>query len=193
MFAVILVVCGEFTPFVVLLVPQAVPFTCRIPRQVEKLRKVAEERRRIAREEVKNVERESVEAKMPLQARILGLMNGLWDRVGWVPTWLAKGKVERWLRFLVKDDEMLVKGGGVEALNGDEVVLACVDRAINTVGRDIEELRTVLGKWLKLTTKEGAPEDDRIRTIERLVLDGEENWKVVEKENPMMRSPGGYS
>lgn len=193
LFAVILLVCGEFTPFVVLLVPQAVPFTCRIPQQVQKLRKRAEERRRIAREEVKNVERESTEVKMPLQARILGLMNGLWDRVGWVPTRLARRKVENWLGFIVRDDEMLVKGGGVEALQGDEVVLACIDRGINTVDRDVEELRKVLGKWLKLTTKEGAPEDDRIRTIERLVLDGEEKWNVVEQENPMMRSPGGYS
>lgn len=193
LFAVILLVCGEFTPFVVILVPQTVPFTCRIPQQTEKLRKRAEERRRIAREEVKNVERESTEVKLPLQARILGLMNGLWDRVGWVPTRLAKRKVEKFLGFLVKDDELLVKGGGVDALQEDEVVLACMDRGINTVGRDVDELRKVLGKWLKLTTKEGAPEKDRIRTIERLVLDGEENWKVVEEENPMMRSPGGYS
>lgn len=193
LFAVILVVCGEFTPFVVILAPQVAPFTCRIPQQTEKLRKWTEERRRIAREEVQSVERESTEAKMPLQARILGLTSGLWDRVGWVPTRLATWRVQKWLRFIVKDDEMLVKGGGVEALEGDEVVLACMDRGINTVGRDVEELRKVLGKWLKLTTKEGAPKDDRIRTIERLVLDGEEKWNVVEEEDPIMRSPGGYA
>ncbi|ROW07353.1 hypothetical protein VMCG_03892 [Cytospora schulzeri] len=44
-FALMLLVCGEFTPLVVLAVPGVVPITCRIPQQVEKLRRKAEERR----------------------------------------------------------------------------------------------------------------------------------------------------
>lgn len=44
-FALLLLICGEFTPLVVLAMPAVVPITCRIPRQVEKLRRKAEERR----------------------------------------------------------------------------------------------------------------------------------------------------
>ncbi|ROW09867.1 hypothetical protein VPNG_06304 [Cytospora leucostoma] len=43
-FALVLLVCGEFTPLVVLALPRVVPITCRIPQQVEKLRRGAEER-----------------------------------------------------------------------------------------------------------------------------------------------------
>ncbi|KAK7736626.1 hypothetical protein SLS53_006829 [Cytospora paraplurivora] len=44
-FALVLLVCGEFTPLIVLALPRVVPITCRIPQQVEKLRRGAEERR----------------------------------------------------------------------------------------------------------------------------------------------------
>ena len=44
-FAVLLLVCGEFTPLVVLAFPHLTPLTCRIPKQVEALRRAAAERR----------------------------------------------------------------------------------------------------------------------------------------------------
>lgn len=48
LFALVLLICGEFTPFVVFALPRAVPFTCRIPRQVEGLQRKAEERRHVS-------------------------------------------------------------------------------------------------------------------------------------------------
>lgn len=178
LFAILLLVCGEFTPFVVLFMPQAVPFTCRIPKQVRKLRVAAQERRRAARAEAESAVDAAAKERVGamLQARMLGLVSGMWDKVGWVPTGLAKGRVEEWLGFLARDDEMIVKGGGVEALEGDEVVMACVDRGIDTVDRIEEELRRVLGRWLSITTRDGLGEDERKRVIEQLVMDGEENW-----------------
>jgi len=49
LFALMLLICGEFTPFVVLVFPSVVPYTCRIPSQVTKLRKNQERRRTISR------------------------------------------------------------------------------------------------------------------------------------------------
>jgi hypothetical protein len=178
LFAVLLLVCGEFTPFVVLFMPQAVPFTCRIPKQVRKLRVAAQERRRAARAEAESaVDAAARERVGPmLQARMLGLVSGVWDRVGGVPTGLVESRVEDRLRFLARDDEMIVKGGGVQALEDDEVVMACVDRGIDTVDRINEELRRVLGRWLSITTTDGLGEDERKRVIAQLVMDGEQNW-----------------
>lgn len=50
-FALLLVVCGELTPLVVVAVPGLTPLTCRIPRQVESARRRVEERRAVARDE----------------------------------------------------------------------------------------------------------------------------------------------
>ncbi|KAL2023713.1 hypothetical protein VTK56DRAFT_1427 [Thermocarpiscus australiensis] len=52
LFALVLLVCGEFTPLVVLAVPRIVPLPCRIPRQVEKLLRAEEAAREEGRREV---------------------------------------------------------------------------------------------------------------------------------------------
>ncbi|KAK4111554.1 hypothetical protein N656DRAFT_780258 [Canariomyces notabilis] len=51
LFALLLLVCGEFTPLVVLAVPRIVPLPCRIPNQIEKLLRQDEEARRRGRAE----------------------------------------------------------------------------------------------------------------------------------------------
>ncbi|KAB5518716.1 hypothetical protein GE09DRAFT_510373 [Coniochaeta sp. 2T2.1] len=193
LFAVLLLICGEFTPFVVLLLPQIVPFTCRIPAQVRKLRSQAEERRAAARQEGR-WRRESgmgavdytsrgektaqlvEEVETPIVARILGLVGQGWDRIGWVPSGLARRRVEGQWDFLVKDDEMIRRDkDGVRGLVDEEVELACLDRGIDTVGREVGELRRVLDRWLELTGEvEG--EEERRRRMEWLVTRGEEEW-----------------
>lgn len=189
-FAVLLLICGEFTPFVVLLLPQIVPFTCRIPKQVRKLRLQAEERRAAARQEGK-WRRESglgtvlrgrgdaapleERVELPIVARILGVVGQGWDRIGWVPRKLAKSRVEKRWDFLVRDDDALRKHeDGVGALVDEEVELACVDRGIDTVDREVGELRETLKRWLELTGV--GEEGERKRRMEWLVTRGEEDW-----------------
>lgn len=157
----------------VILIPQAVPFTCRIPKQVRQLREAAQKRRASARAEVEGA---GEGAKVTLQARILGLVSGMWDKIGWVPGGLAKSRVEEQLEFLVRDDRLIMEGGGVEALEEQEVVMACLDRGIDTVDRDVEELRRVLESWLKKTTEERLSDEERIRRVEELIMKGEEKW-----------------
>ncbi|KAB5542683.1 hypothetical protein GE09DRAFT_1191963 [Coniochaeta sp. 2T2.1] len=193
LFAVLLLICGEFTPFVVLLLPQIVPFTCRIPAQVRKLRSQAEERRAAARQEGR-WRRESgmgavdytsrgektaqlvEEVETPIVARILGLVGQGWDRIGWVPSGLARRRVEGRWEFLLRDDEMIREDrDGVAGLVGEEVELACLDRGIDTVGHEVGELRRVLDRWLVLTG-EVAGKEERRRRMEWLVTRGEEEW-----------------
>jgi hypothetical protein len=98
-----------------------------------------------------------------------------WDRIGWVPGALAQSRVGRRWEFLVRDDELLRKHeDGVRALEDEEVQLACVDRAIDTVDRDVGDLRVALERWLELTN--AAQEEERIRRMEWLVTHGEEEW-----------------
>ncbi|KAJ9130286.1 hypothetical protein NKR19_g9965, partial [Coniochaeta hoffmannii] len=189
-FAVLLLICGEFTPFVVLLLPQIVPFTCRIPKQVRKLRAAAEERGRVARQEGR-WRRESGMGTVgdgrgeaaplvdgvetPIVARILGVVGQGWDRIGWVPGALARRRVEGRWEFLVRDDEALRRDGdGVAGLVDDEVELCCVDRGIDTVDREVGELRSVLGRWLELT--DHRDEGEKRERMEWLVTRGEEEW-----------------
>ncbi|KXT03157.1 hypothetical protein AC578_7695 [Pseudocercospora eumusae] len=47
-FGLLAALCGEWLPLIVPFIPAAVPGTCRIPKQIEGMRKKAEERRRIS-------------------------------------------------------------------------------------------------------------------------------------------------
>jgi hypothetical protein len=189
-FGLLLLICGEFTPFVVLLLPQVVPFTCRIPKQVRKLRAGAEERSAAARQEGKwrresglgtsnggrGEEAPLVEGvELPIVARILGVVGQGWDRIGWVPGALAKRRVEGRWDFLVRDDDALRRDtDAVGKLEDQEVQLACLDRGILTVDREVTALRAVLSRWLELTAGRDEAES-RVR-MEWLVTRGEAEW-----------------
>ncbi|POS77805.1 hypothetical protein DHEL01_v203811 [Diaporthe helianthi] len=176
LFALMFVVCGEFTPLVVLALPGVVPLTCRIPRQVDKLRRAAEARRRasagriIQEEEEAEAEAEAeaegadangVHESNPLSraavtahvARSLNLISPLWDRLP-LPdaavALLASRKVRAHVAYLIRDGHLLSQAGGVPALEDDEVALACEDRGLPVVDRSAADLREELGQWLDL-------------------------------------------
>ncbi|KAI3401105.1 hypothetical protein diail_251 [Diaporthe ilicicola] len=174
LFALMFVVCGEFTPIVVLALPSVVPLTCRIPRQIEKLRRAAEARRRAsaARLQEKRKKRQgasagdvvvgAVPAAPPVLsraeavahvARSLGLISPLWDRLPLPDSavaLLASRRVRGHVTFLDQDNHLLSQAGGVPALEDDEVALACEDRGLDVVDKSTTELRQSLGRWLAL-------------------------------------------
>lgn len=172
LFALLLLVCGEFTPFVVMAMPALVPYTCRIPRQIEALQRKAEERRAAsfrrleqARGNDKKMAQTTMTGAGPTSAeaaahiaRSLNLISPLWDRLGLPDAALVlastQRKVQRHVALLREDDALLVQAGGVDALLGEEVVLACADRAIGTVGRSDEDLRERLRRWLQYTQEQ---------------------------------------
>ncbi|CAK7208971.1 hypothetical protein SCUCBS95973_000293 [Sporothrix curviconia] len=162
LFGLLLLICGEFTPFVVLVFPHVVPYTCRIPKQVLKLRTKVEERREAAFRDYEAALAAAKEAgdagpsdaaSSLLVSRSLGLVAPFWDRIGLLSAapGFAHSAVERRLAFLTEDDALLRRAGGAAALEPDEVVLASADRGMNVIGQDEDRLRKQLAKWLALT------------------------------------------
>lgn len=167
LFALMFVVCGEFTPLVVLALPSVVPLTCRIPRQIEKLRQATESRRRASSARIQDkiqsasggsnsteggpaLSRAEVTAHV---ARSLNLISPLWDRLPLpdsVVALLASRRVRAHVAYLDRDGHLLSQAGGVPALEDDEVALACEDRGLPVVDRSAAELRKSLGRWVAL-------------------------------------------
>ena len=304
-FALLLLICGEFTPLMVLLVPTIVPYTCRIPKQVDKIlkrvedqrekaldeligevydeeynergdydlvkkeaedadlaeeirafeadakdvterqqanaaevttkemtpeekeqyedeirqcedmikkqreeraakaaakgeeavedprpiREVAEEWVNLARAEVEALDpegkREEIDVFPMTASEALDHLDPLSDdceqfnmvdalaRSYNVKSWLGSaGRVSalhRYMRYLAVDTELLEKDGGVEALEDDEVVLACIDRGIDVRGRKGDDLRYALEKWVILTH---VLAKDRADTMRRMAVLG---------------------
>lgn len=143
--------------------PKLVPYTCRIPRQIEALQRKVEERRAASFKKLDQLREEGASSSSSSSlseaataahiARSLNLISPLWDRLGLPDATLAllspQRRVQRHFDVLKEDDALLVQAGGVDALEDQEVVLACVDRAIGTVGRSNEELRKELRLWLQ--------------------------------------------
>ncbi|KAK4131397.1 hypothetical protein BT67DRAFT_451678 [Trichocladium antarcticum] len=183
LFAVVLLVCGEFTPLVVLLMPRAVPLTCRIPTQTAKLAA----RREAALREGRALVRAAGQGRGRVGdgdgdgdwdvdgralARILGVQGGRFT-----PSFVVAPRVLRRLRFLGVDDALLVQAGGAEALVEEELRLACVDRAITVLAREESELRKSLARWLRLTDARRLGEDESQKAMLRLLLTEESEWE----------------
>ncbi|KAJ9148501.1 hypothetical protein NKR23_g4865 [Pleurostoma richardsiae] len=191
LFALLLLVCGELTPFAVLALPGAVPLTCRIPRQVEQLRRRGEARRadafgRLAeassstaataagRSVVSAVDRTTAVRHV---ARVLGLVSRAWDHVpgAWALLGpLAERRARMRVHFLAQDDALLAQAGGVPALEAEEVRLACEDRGLDVLGKDEGELPGLLARWLELSGAEG--EGERARRVCALLMLRPEEW-----------------
>lgn len=183
-FILLFIVCGEFTPFVVVAVPSIVPYTCRIPQHVNKLTKKLEERRAHSLSDFHYAAQSSTkpEDQFPIAhlARSLGLVSSFWDRIGFVPEFVAKPRVEKRLQFLAEDSMLLVKAGGVPALEDEEVKLACCDRGIDVTDRSDEELRDVLARWLRLVTQHEGGKDESAMRVIFLLTRPETEWPFEE-------------
>jgi hypothetical protein len=185
LFALMLIICGEFTPLVVLALPGAVPLPCRIPKQVDKLLLRAERRRMQARiEQARHaVEFGSGAGPAPSMkdmfvhyAQVLGL-----SAPKWMPAvWIGSGVLARF-DYLAADDELLIKAGGAAALVPEEVRLACVDRGIQVLGRGDEELRRVLDKWLRLTDERRLGKDGRKKAVMFYLSFLDKDWDRAKK------------
>lgn len=171
--SLILLVCAEFTPVVILGAPnlKVTPLTCRMPREVEAIRGRDRVVRKRARELYGKGEAE------------VDVVVGEVLRVGrprFVPGWIypgvmRKGKLERRLAWIAADDAMIVQGGGEGELVVEEVRVALEERGVDVLGKGEEELRGLLRKWLEIT---GQVEDLDVRreVVKGMVVQGEERW-----------------
>ncbi|KAH9905898.1 hypothetical protein F4778DRAFT_682952 [Xylariomycetidae sp. FL2044] len=183
-FGLVVLICGEFTPVAVLLFPRLAPYTCRIPRQVDKVRRAREDRRAASYRALRHVDLHDARARARVApghvSRVLGLTSRVWDRVG-LDGPFARTKAARAVREIVEDDERIwaERGhGGVELLEDDEVVLACEARGMNVRGMDVAELRQRLGRWVETTMAGRAANKER---GEREEEEGNKNEEAEER------------
>ncbi|KAK0113758.1 hypothetical protein ONS96_014612 [Cadophora gregata f. sp. sojae] len=179
MFALVLIICGEFTPLVVIAMTSIVPWTCRIPKQIQSDRAKLEERRRISFRNLtaKVPEKQGVEALNRMQllhiSWSLGLSSSAWDYLGGqlpgLPTGMLRRKVKRRVEYLEMDDKLIERAGGVKDMDVEEVRMALVERGVDVLGKESKGLKVDLAAWLK--SREKIP-------VERLLLTRPSVWPV---------------
>lgn len=156
-----------------------VPWTCRIPKQIQSDRAKLEERRRISFRNLtaKFPEKGGIEALNRMQllhiSWSLGLSSSAWDYLGGqlpgLPTGVLRRKVKWRVEYLEMDDRLIGRAGGVKDMDVEEVRMALVERGLDVLGRQEKGLKGDLNAWLKsrekvsverlLLTRYGCPSD----------------------------------
>lgn len=73
------------------------------------------------------------------------------DRIGLTPPkWVLQRGVSKTLKYLTRDDELIARDGGSQALDGQELRRACVERGIDVLGKSEAEIRRALALWYKM-------------------------------------------
>lgn len=179
MFALVVAIFGEFTPLFVLAVTGVVPYTCRIPKQINGDREKLERRRKISFRNLTSPLPDGVNeqngkvvdglGRMQLIhiSWSLGLSSSAWDWLGGqfpgLPTEILRSKVRSRVQYLEIDDALIRESEGVEGMTFDEAKVAAVERGIDIVGRNEDDVKSNLEAWLK------AKEVENVST-ERLLL-----------------------
>lgn len=159
-FTLVFLVCGEFTPLVVIALTNVVPYTCRIPKQIENDRKALEKRRAISFRNLTAALPESnagVDELVRMQllhiSWSLGLSGSAWDWLGGqlpgLPTQFLRRKVSRRVQYLEWDDLLIRRDGGVDGMSVEEVRMALVQRGIDTLEKSEAQLKSALAAWLQ--------------------------------------------
>ncbi|KAK3346762.1 hypothetical protein B0T25DRAFT_552834 [Lasiosphaeria hispida] len=164
LFAIMLVIYGELTPFIVLAVPSIVPVTCRIPRQVGKLERRADDSRQRYLSKMKGGKGNLNAHAVACVAQAFGVISTMWGRLPFSPpTLFCLARLQPHCTYLIEDNLLLSQAGGVKALVPEEVKLACVERAISVQGKSDEELRWMLAEWLEMIDEVDDPRFKHVR------------------------------
>ncbi|KAL3458521.1 hypothetical protein BJX64DRAFT_223518 [Aspergillus heterothallicus] len=183
-FTLILIICGELTPLLVLAFGNAVtPYTCRVPRQIEKYRAQRLSRKTAAlsaraaevegsvtapqagsEEEMqvisKFVDAEWVEKASDVEilraCAVLGLAK-THQRPGFLVGMVYRRRLRKFVEYLGLDDELMRNCGGVKALEAVEVRVAVEERAGYGVadGEEGWQAERVQRRWLEKWLKRG--------------------------------------
>ncbi|RDW73787.1 hypothetical protein BP5796_07229 [Coleophoma crateriformis] len=161
-FALLFMICGEFTPLVVIIVSSVVPWTCRIPKQIEGDRRKLEMRRAISfRNLVASPPTEKGTEGLERQQLIhiswsLGLSSSAWDWLGGqypgLPTFMLRKKVAKRVEYLEMDDR-LIGSSGAQEMTPEELTIALVERGVDVMGKSEKDLKALLVSWQKSTGK----------------------------------------
>ena len=174
-FALLVLLFGEWLPLLVPFIPNRVPGTCRIPKQVRGMREKSEARRRWSfrsgvaepgagqvatgeggkwrmtdRASVGEVLKSLGSEQLMHLSCVLGQHSGVWDRVQLTPpaALIRRGVCKR-VQYLALDDFLIIEAGGIENLASEELVVACEERGIDVLGKPEEKLKAELQAWIK--------------------------------------------
>ncbi|KAL8663268.1 MAG: hypothetical protein Q9202_004017 [Teloschistes flavicans] len=159
LFGLVLLICGEFTPFVVLFLGLngAVPKTCHVPRQVDGAREKLEARRResfrqgtITGNNLADIG-DITKLPKPILAHVgksLGMYSSLWDRIGVTPTLFLSWRMRKAIERINTDDFAIERDGGTEHLSDEESKIAAEERGLDVLGKPTRDVRTALNQWL---------------------------------------------
>ncbi|KAI1943368.1 hypothetical protein LOZ12_001729 [Ophidiomyces ophidiicola] len=181
-FILILIVCGEFTPVIVLALGSRVtPLTCRVPKQLDKDRQKKLQRKNDALRVTASSKQWENPTALPksiaaavqhasstdilrscamlglskshrLPTFVPGFMEDLFVN------WRYRPRLKRWLEYLAVDDALLREAGGVSDLIPEEVRIAVEERGGVDVGLDAatEDQRVkAMKKWLRKWIEDG--------------------------------------
>jgi hypothetical protein len=229
-FGVVLAICGEFTPFVVLFMSSVVPKICWIPAQVLADKKKWEDRRKTsfrnlaevhsaaeardkayamaakAREEGKDLKEatdllKKLSAKPPppphmaptgSQPLTLIEVKHMLVSLRLMPPFLVNGltgpiglrRLQRYTKYLVLDDMLIQRGGGVAALNDEELVIAAEERGLDTLGVQTDVLRRRVQEWVdEVLEKCKSSYHDGWVTMGEMLVTRPEEWVELRDED----------
>ena len=176
LFGVLVLLFGEWLPLLVPFMPNRVPGTCRIPKQVRGMREKSEARRKASfrsgvvvpepgqvapgeaqggkwrmtdRANVQDVLKNLGSEQLMHLSCALNLHSGFWDRLQTMPpAGLLRRAVCARMQYIALDDFLLVEAGGPAALSSEEVMIACEERGIDVLGKPEAKLRAELQAWV---------------------------------------------
>ncbi|KAM0717003.1 hypothetical protein Q7P37_006855 [Cladosporium fusiforme] len=173
-FGLLVVLLGEWLPLLVPFIPNRVPGTCRIPKQVQGMREKSEQRRQrsfragieepqagqvaveggrwrmMNKENVREILKNLGPKQLEHLSCVLNQHSSVWDRLQLPPpAWLLRKSVCARVHYLALDDFLLVRAGGPAGLKREELAIACEERGIDVLGKPDERLRKELEAWMK--------------------------------------------
>ncbi|RDW87171.1 uncharacterized protein DSM5745_03813 [Aspergillus mulundensis] len=188
-FTIVLIVCGEFTPLIVYALGNSItPFTCRIPKQIERHRKDMAENKSAALKAHAQASGGSATASTPeagteeelhllsvfarpdfareasagdilTACAVFGLVESSYSYESLVEP-LYRKRLARHAEYLAVDDKMIKSCGGVTAMDSAEVRIAVQERGGFGLptGSSAFEAEMVERKWLNMWLKKSQPE-----------------------------------
>jgi hypothetical protein len=173
LFGLVFIICGEFTPLVVIALSSVVPWTCRIPKQIDSDRSKLEKRRAISFRNLTDTPPAAAGiVQLSRQQLIhiswsLGLSSSIWDYLGGqypgLPAFLLRRKVTKAVEYIQMDDSLISASGlNLKTMDMEEVRMALVERGVDVIGKSDKWLLSHLEAWMKSREKGEA--------VERLLL-----------------------
>ncbi|KAL4882358.1 hypothetical protein BJY04DRAFT_217273 [Aspergillus karnatakaensis] len=179
-FSLVLIVCGELTPLAVLILGNSItPYTCRVPKQIEKYRSQRTDLKRKALSAHLAASEGSVSVPGPGSAEEMDILSKFTDKK-WIENEASvqevihacvvmgivksmdglaivrhkayRKKLSAFAQYLEVDDQFIREGGGVSALEAAEVRIAVEERAgygLSSGGGEGWEIEREERRWLE--------------------------------------------